>query len=262
MALRFAIAVPECGTRHVLAFRSAIAEDAAMRRGPSGSGDAETCARIAARFDGRWQQGYVRGKLRHDPAFAAVSASLHDAAAALPVLDLGCGMGLLGQWLREHGHRGDYLGVDHDPRKVSAGRAAARGLEPPLELRVGDLTELLPWRGHVVLLDVLHYLDCDDQRTLLAAAADRLAGEGLLLIRSVLRDASWRYRVTQIEERLLVLAGWMRTPARHVPTQAELENVLADAGLSLATRPLWGHTPFNSWLLIARRASAPGDQRS
>ncbi len=212
--------------------------------------------RIAMRYDGRWRQGYVRGKLIHDPAFAAVSGLLLDAAAALPVLDLGCGMGLLGQWLREHGYRGDYLGVDHDVRKIIAGRNAARDLRPPPDLREGDLAALPPWCGHVVLLDVLHYLDRDDQHTLLAAAADRLAGDGLLLIRSVLRDASWRYRVTLAEERLLAFAGWMRTPARHVPTRAELENALKDTGLSAAARPLWGRTPFNSWLLVARRAPA------
>lgn len=211
---------------------------------------------IATRYDGRWRQGYVRGKLIHDPAFAAVSALLLDAAAALPVLDLGCGMGLLGQWLREHGYRGDYLGVDHDMRKIIAGRNAACGLRSPPDLRAGDLAALPPWCGHVVLLDVLHYLDRDDQHALLAAAADRLAGDGLLLIRSVLRDASWRYRVTLAEERMLAFAGWMRTPARHVPTRAELESALKDAGLSAAARPLWGRTPFNSWLLVARRAPA------
>lgn len=204
----------------------------------------------------------MRGKLRHDPAFAALSALLLDAGAALPVLDLGCGMGLLGQWLREQGHRGDYLGIDNDPRKLAAGRVAACGLRPAIELRAGDLAMLPPWRGHVVLLDVLHYLDHDAQGALLAAAADRLAGEGLLLIRGVLRDRSWRCRVTMAAEHLLAFAGWMRTPARHVPTQAELETTLQGAGLSVTARPLWGHTPFNSWLLVARRVSPARVQRS
>jgi len=223
---------------------------------------APAAARIAARFDGRWQQGYVRGKLRHDPAFATISALLFDAAAALPVLDLGCGMGLLGQWLREHGHRGDYLGIDQDARKIAAGDAAARGVLPDIELRLGGLATLPPFCGHVVLLDVLHYLDREAQRRLLQQSAQRLAGDGLLLIRSVLRDASWRYRVTQAEERVLALAGWMHTATRHIPKRTELESEIEDTGLSVTTRPLWGRTPFNSWLLVARRASAARDQRS
>ena len=204
----------------------------------------------------------MRGKLRHDPAFAAISTLVCDAGAMLPVLDLGCGMGLLGQWLREHDHHGDYLGIDHDPRKLAAGRAAACGLQPAIGLHAGDLAMLPPWRGHVVLLDVLHYLDHDAQHALLAAAADRLADDGLLLIRSVLRDRSWRCRVTMAAEHLLAFAGWMRTAVRHVPTQAELETVLQRAGLSVTARPLWGHTPFNSWLLVARRASPARFQRS
>ena len=200
-----------------------------MRSGPAGSGDAKTCAHIAARFHGRGQQGYVRGKLRHDPAFAVISALLFDAGAALPVLDLGCGMGLLGQWLREHGHRGGYLGIDQDARKIAAGDAAACGVLPDLELRQGELATLPPFCGHVVLLDVLHYLDREAQRRLLQQCAQRLAGDGLLLIRSVLRDASWRYRVTLAEERLLALTGWMHTATRHIPTRGELENGIEDA---------------------------------
>ena len=203
----------------------------------------------------------MRGKLRHDPAFAAISALVCDAGATLPVLDLGCGMGLLGQWLREHGHRGDYLGIDHDPRKLAAGRAAARGLQPAIELRQGGLATLPPFCGHIVLLDVLHYLAREAQRRLLQQSAQRLAGDGLLLIRSVLRDASWRYRVTLAEERLLTLTGWMHTAMRHIPTRGELESGIEDAGLNVTARPLWGRTPFNSWLLVARRA-APRDQRS
>lgn len=198
----------------------------------------------------------MRGKLRHDPAFAAISALVCEAGATLPVLDLGCGMGLLGQWLREHGYRGGYLGIDHDSRKLAAGRAAARGRQPAIELRAGDLATLPPWHGHVVLLDVLHYLDHDAQSALLAAAADRLADDGLLLIRGVLRDRSWRCRVTLAAEHLLAFAGWMRTAARHVPTRAGLEAALLGAGLRVTARPLWGHTPFNSWLLVAHRPSS------
>ncbi|MCK9367424.1 MAG: class I SAM-dependent methyltransferase [Metallibacterium scheffleri] len=212
--------------------------------------------RIAARFAGRWQQGYVRGKLRHDPAFATIAALLTEAGAARPVLDLGCGMGLLGQWLRECGHRGAYLGIDNDPRKLRAGRAAAATLRPALELRFGDLQALPEFSGHVVLLDALHYLARAPQQALLAACAQRLGAGDRLLIRSVLRDASWRYRITQAEELLAAASGWMRTGAHHIPTGAELSERCAALGLRVSRQPLWGRTPFNSWLIVAWRAPA------
>ena len=47
--------------------------------------------RIARRYEGRWLQGYARGKLRGDPVFAAAFELLKD--APLPVLDI-CGQRL------------------------------------------------------------------------------------------------------------------------------------------------------------------------
>ena len=47
----------------------------------------------------------------------------------------------------------------------------------------------------------------------------------------------------------------MRSPALHFPDRAEVEAPLRDAGLGVDVRPLWGDTPFNSFLLVARRAT-------
>jgi hypothetical protein len=55
-------------------------------------------ARIVSRYEGRWLRGYVRGKLRHDPIYAAGLELLKDSPR--PVLDVGCGIGLLACWLR------------------------------------------------------------------------------------------------------------------------------------------------------------------
>lgn len=120
--------------------------------------------RIASLYDGRLQRCYVRTKLASDPVYAAVTALV--AGSALPLLDIGCGIGLLGQYLHAHGHALPYLGVDHDPRKIAAGRRAVQraGLAATMGLHRADVTELPPTRGHVALLDVLHYLPAGRQR--------------------------------------------------------------------------------------------------
>ena len=229
--------------------------DASPDRTPSGQRAAS--GRIARRFRGRWRQGYVRGKLRHDPSFDAIAVALLDGSRTRPLLDLGCGMGLLGHWLRVRGWTGTYIGIDHDVRKLRAGRAAARGLTPALTLRTGSLLALPPalgsFRGDVVLLDVLHYLTRDAQSALLRRCALCLEDGDVLLLRGVLRDGSWRYGVTRAEEWLLASTGWMRSGPRHVPSAAELRGWLEELDLQVALRPLWGHTPFNSWLTVARR---------
>jgi hypothetical protein len=55
---------------------------------------------------------------------------------------------------------------------------------------------------------------------------------------------------------LLAASGWMRTGAHYIPTGAELSERLAALGLSVSRQPLWGRTPFNSWLIVASRAPA------
>lgn len=216
--------------------------------------DERTIARrIGARFRSRGQRHYASSKLRFDPAFAATAGLLLEAESA-PLLDVGCGLGLLGQYLRERGWRGRYLGVDFDAAKVDAARAAAQSITPALSFETGDARRGLPTAsGHVALLDVLHYLARDDQQVLLRELAARVAPGAMLILRNVLRAPGWRFRLTVLEERLLYASRWMRSPALHFPDRAEVEAPLREAGLGVDVRPLWGDTPFNSFLLVARR---------
>jgi len=206
--------------------------------------------RVAARFDRRLYRGYARNKLRFDPAYAAVAA--HVEGSTTPLLDVGCGLGLLGFHLRECGYQGDYLGIDSDAMKVEAGNAAARGHYPRLRLLATAASDLPAFSGHVALIDVLHYMDRDAQQQLLREAATRVAPGALLIIRNVVRERGWRFRATVFEERMIHLVHWIGTPARHYPDRAEIEAPLQAAGLAVEMSPLWGRTPFNSYLVLAR----------
>jgi 2-polyprenyl-3-methyl-5-hydroxy-6-metoxy-1,4-benzoquinol methylase len=176
-------------------------------------------------------------------------------AAPLPLLDVGCGMGLLGHCLHAAGVLHGYLGIDHDVRKIDAGREAASRIDEALTLRCADAAELTDFRGHVALFDVLHYLSAERQPALLRQLAGSVAPGGLLLLRSVLREACWRYRLTVLEEQFLYRSGWMRVRATHYPTRDEILLPLREAGLACEIEPLWGRTPFNSYLIVARRPS-------
>ena len=211
---------------------------------------------IAGRYGTHARRGYVRGKLAGDPVYAAMAAVLAD-AAPLPLLDIGCGMGLLGQYLHACGTLHGYLGIDHDERKIDSARQAAAALGDSLQWRCADAAVLPDFHGHVALLDVLHYLPADRQAALLALACRHLAPGGRLVIRNVLREANWRYHATRVEEFFLHATGWMRVAPQHYPSAAEIRAGLEDAGLLVRIEPLRGRTPFNSYLVVAQRPPAP-----
>lgn len=224
---------------------------------PFPPGEARTIARafLPPRFFGnRYDYFYTLSKLRTDPLYPGVLDALRGTTA--PVLDLGCGLGLLLHALRMDGQSMPWHGVDIDADKIRRGRAiAARsGLAEGARFDVVDLAEGWPSHaGSVAILDVLQYLDAEAQGALLADAAAMLTPGARLVIRSGLGDDTRRGRTTRITDRLAHLAGWMQEVPKRYPTRAELESRLGGAGLRVAFRPLYGNTPFNNWLIVAER---------
>lgn len=207
----------------------------------------------AQRFGNRRDYYYTRGKLGSDPLFPGVLAALR--GDTLPLLDIGCGLGLLAHVLRQDGQTMPYLGVDVDADKIArAVRADRRAALIHTGFDCVDASAALPpHQGSVALLDVLQYLPAEAQPTLLADAAARVAPGGRLVIRTVLADNSGRDRTTRITDMLAHLVGWMGTRPRHYPDAASIRAPLEAAGLQLQMTPLYGNTPFNNWLFTATR---------
>lgn len=203
----------------------------------------------------RYDYYYAQGKLRSDPLYPGVLAALHGSRE--PLLDLGCGLGLLAHALRFDGQTLAYRGVDNDDAKIARARRAAQGLADT-RFETMDLAVAVPaHRGSVAILDVLQYLDTDAQHALLANAASMLAPEGLLVIRSGIADDSGRMRMTRIADRLANWIGWMQFRPRSWPTRDGLDALFASLGLQAEFAPLYGNTPFNNWLIVARRNIMP-----
>jgi 2-polyprenyl-3-methyl-5-hydroxy-6-metoxy-1,4-benzoquinol methylase len=204
--------------------------------------------RLASLYAGRSLQGYVRWKVRTDPAYAAVREALHGRDA--PILDLGCGVGLLPFYLREHGHVAPMAGIDFDQRKIDVARKAAEHYTD-IDFISGDARTSLPPGHDVVILDILHYFDSESQQTILANAARAVGEAGVIVIRQGIRDGSWRYRLTAFVDGLARVFRWMKAERLNFPTRAEIEAPFA--GFDVDVRPLWGRMPYNSYLFVFRR---------
>ncbi len=205
------------------------------------------------RFGNRRDYYYSRGKLGSDPLFPGALAALR--GDTQPLLDIGCGLGLLAHVLRQDGATMDYRGVDVDADKIArAERARDRAALADTRFDCLDASaQLPPHQGSVALLDVLQYLPAEAQPRLLSDAAARVAPGGRLVIRTMLADNSGRDRTTRITDMLAHLIGWMGTRPRHYPDAASVRAPLEAAGLQLQMAPLYGNTPFNNWLVTATR---------
>lgn len=203
--------------------------------------------------DGYWDYWYSRTKLGSDPLYPGVCEALRGTTA--PLLDLGCGLGLLAHALRGHGIALPYRGVDNDAGKIARARLAATrvGLHDA-GFDVVDLARDYPaHRGSVALLDVLQFIPPDAQSRALDAAIAMLVPGAKLVIRTGLADGSGRAHVTRAVDVFSRVLGWMNAGPSRYPEAEMLRARFEAAGLRYEFTPLYGRTPFNNWRVVATK---------
>lgn len=209
---------------------------------------------LCGRFPTAGERGYARGKLATDPLYPAVRGAL-GGLDKLPLLDIGCGMGVLAFYLRLTGWNGPIRGLDYDARKIETANHLAPGFKGQQHFECADATQGLPGHhGHVTMLDILQYFPRPEREKLLREAAARVAPGGLLVLRTGLAGTGWRFRVTRVMDHAANLANWMKAPPLLYPDAAEIEGRVRGEGLQGSLVPLWGRTPFNNWLGVFSRA--------
>jgi 2-polyprenyl-3-methyl-5-hydroxy-6-metoxy-1,4-benzoquinol methylase len=206
--------------------------------------------RAAARYAGTPRfYHYAKAKLPLDPAFAAIVELLRD--STLPLLDLGCGMGLLDVCLREAGYKGTITGVDVDEKKIAAAKRAL-GVDGG-GFAVGDALNFSAHAGNVVMLDVLNYFTTEEQRRLLERVAASVAPGGLAIIRTAVDEPGWRFNATKVGEWIIRASGWIPTSGWNFPKKENVERPFLEKSFTEELKPLWGLTPFNGYLFVFRR---------
>lgn len=215
---------------------------------------ARQCLNLAKSYRWPWHKQYSLAKMLSDPLYAAVAKELLEADdGRTPLLDIGCGIGLLARYLRAAGFRAPIQGFDFDANKIEAAKFVA---EDEMSFTLGDAREgLASFQGHVAILDLLQYLQPEQQTSLLQQSAKSVAPRGCLVIRSGLSDDSWRSRVTRWADHFAKAVVWMKSGPVSYPSAAFVAEILEPLGLQGGFRPLWGRTPFNNYLGVFRQVS-------
>lgn len=226
-----------------------------MRNGNDAAEHERACRAVAGHFGELWLRFYAGRKLRSDPVFPAAFELLRDSHE--PLIDVGCGVGLLPFYLRERNFAPPILGLDRDARKISRAQEVVRRSDyRDLTFREQDANEAIAERGNVVLFDLLHYLAPNEQRTLLEHFIPRVAPGGLLVIRDCPRDGNARFWLTHLAERFAQTTTWNVGVPLHFPTREKICAPFPPNEFSRSIEPLWGRTPFNNHLFIFRREPA------
>jgi len=213
----------------------------------------DLAAEIAGRYRGvsRSARGFIRGKLRRDPAVAALLA-LGRSRNLGEVVDLGCGRGQVALALLVAGVAQRVRGLDIDAAKIAAAQRAAEGL--PAEFAVADLAEAaIPPCDTLVMIDVLQQLPLPAQDALLARIA--AAAPRRIAIRAFDPQRGWRSTFGFAMERIRRhLGGDLGTRAALAPRPLpEITRPLEAAGYAVRVTPCWAGTPLPNVLLLAER---------
>lgn len=214
-----------------------------------------------------WQ--FARWKLRLDPVFLALlrEGYLPDRGR---LVDVGCGQGVLLALLaaaREQYRRGEWppgwappplnLDLQGLERRRDRVWVARRALRDSAQVERCDVRETaFPQCSAIALLDLLLYLEPDDQRRLLEKAAAALDPGGVLLLREADTAAGFAYQVTRWTARLSAMGTGGLWPQIHCRSAPEWASLLESLGFSVAAaEPMSAGTPFANVLFIARKKS-------
>jgi len=211
--------------------------------------------RIAERYKpSQYHYWYSLSKLSLDPLYEDVGTLLQGHRP--PILDVGCGIGLMLHALRGSGIHSRYQGVDIDAEKIAIARSTVQPSDmAEVHFEVRDLRHDFPRHlGSVVLLDVLQYVEPAAQQDLIVKSACCLSADGVLVIRGGLDDGSLRAALTRTTDRIGHAIRWMGTSFKAQPKPAQLQSWLQQQGLQAEFRKPPSRAPFNNWLIIARRA--------
>ena len=156
------------------------------------------------------------------------------------VVDAGCGFGLFSAALALDGRT--VLGIDLDGDKVRRARDVY-GAVPGLRFAEGDLaTAALPACAAVVFYDVLHHLRDAVVERVLAAAYDRLAPGGVVVVKENDVRPLWKRGFSELVETVAVGGGITRSDPWRFRNLAEWTFALRAAGFRVtAARPLASH---------------------
>lgn len=192
---------------------------------------------------------YVRIKLNLENNYERIHLAIPSRAH---IVELGCGLGILGHMLTSEFPERSYMGYDVDEEKIAIARARRGPRQSQVHFESADITKLPPHPCDVLIVwDVLHYLSVEEQWQMMDAWTENLREGGLIILRDGLCDEGRKHRLTRLSEFFSIKV--MRfNPSReslHFPQKTDMDAYIRRHGLKVVTLEAQRFSSNCLWIL-------------
>ncbi|MDP8214041.1 MAG: methyltransferase domain-containing protein [Candidatus Euphemobacter frigidus] len=148
-----------------------------------------------------WERWHVKLRWRLCP-FLQIAGYIPEAAR---IVDIGCGRGLLANYLALNSSSREVTGIDKQEKRIEAARASIKGRDN-IRFYLRDVLELHHQEFDVIVVsDMLHHLTYPQQEKLLRHCYRILPAGGILLVEDVSEKPKWKWFAHFLIDRFLNL---------------------------------------------------------
>lgn len=200
------------------------------------------------RYQGKYVEEFVKWKMKLDPMFTHLDSVVPRSGT---ILDLGCGYGVVTNWLAQYTDTRRFIGLDYDAEKIRIAKRTAPHHDR-IEFREADILAAdYPPCDTVLLLDVLHYWVPEKQEQILRKARAALRPGGRLILRDGLRAEGAGHARVNRWEKFATRFGLNKTiEGLYFLTQDDLTAMLRRAGFSNCRAVKGGGKDSNALFVI------------
>ena len=183
-------------------------------------------------------------------------APLARVLAAVPpqgrLLDVGCGHGLFANAAALGSPARQVLGVDPSGAKIAVARSSSAGL-PNVRYVQGTVQEIAERDFDAIsILDVLYLLPIEEKLALLRACRERIAPDGVLILKTNDTRPPWKYRVARLQEEAMTGLGLTMGHGLYFLSREQNAGLLELAGFRPSIVDLDSWLPYPHVMFVSR----------
>ena len=164
------------------------------------------------------------------------------------IIDVGCGYGLLANFLILRSSKRDVTGVDLSEKRIGIAQKTTDNRKKICFKPVNVLDLQLEKYCAMVMSDFLHHIDYEAQEELLTRCYQKITPGGLLIIEEVDNKPLWKYCFNTVVDRMLNIGAGI-----FFRNQREFQELLERIGFQVSIKKAHKGLPLSDVIFICRK---------